>query len=73
VICTRVNSDHFPPFYARTKEERDEQRRVLYVGLTRAEKRLVVTHYTEGKYGALSRSPFLRNVPRDAVVIHEAT
>jgi len=73
VICTRVNSDHFPPFYARTQEERDEQRRVLYVGLTRAEKRLVVTHYTEGKYGDLSRSPFLRNVPRDAVVIHDGT
>ena len=64
VICTGVHDSAFPAYYAKTSEERAESRRLLYVGLTRAEERLVISHATSDRFDRTRRlSPFLRDVP----------
>jgi len=64
VLCTGVHDGAFPAFYDKTDADRRERRRVLYVGMTRAEQRLVLTHATTSPQGYdRERSPFLHAVP----------
>jgi superfamily I DNA/RNA helicase len=66
VICTGVHDSAFPAYYTKTTEERAESRRLLYVGLTRAEQHLVISHATSDRFDRTRRlSPFLRDVPRN--------
>nr|WP_279310173.1 3'-5' exonuclease [Salinibacter ruber] len=44
VVCMDVHDNAFPPYFARDPEERRESRRLLYVGMTRAERHLVLTY-----------------------------
>ena len=44
VVCMDVHDNAFPPFFARDPEEQRESRRLLYVGMTRAERHLVLTY-----------------------------
>ena len=44
VACMDVHDSAFPPYFARDPEERRESRRLLYVGMTRAERHLVLTY-----------------------------
>ena len=44
VVCMDVHDSAFPPYFARDPEERRESRRLLYVGMTRAERDLVLTY-----------------------------
>jgi superfamily I DNA/RNA helicase len=63
VVCMDVHDSAFPPFFARDPEERRESRRLLYVGMTRAERHLVLT-YPEHDRGYRRRpSPFLDGAP----------
>jgi len=68
VICTGVHDDAFPPFHAETADARRESRRLLYVGMTRAEQHLMLTYPNEAQQGwTRKRSRFLQNVPEDLV------
>ena len=63
VVCMDVHDNAFPPYFARDPEERRESRRLLYVGMTRAEQHLVLT-YPEQERGYQRRpSPFLDGAP----------
>lgn len=72
VICSGVHDSHFPFFSDRTKEEIAESRRLLYVGMTRAKRHLVITvPQSEKHYGKIYRklpSRFLRHLPAEHVV-----
>ena len=64
VICSGVHDSAFPAYYAETADEKRESRRVLYVGMTRAEERLVLTYTRQSRFGHdRARSPFLHRVP----------
>ena len=66
VICTGVHDSAFPAYYAKTDEDRAESRRLLYVGLTRAEEHLVISHTTADRFDRTRRlSPFLSDMPKD--------
>jgi len=68
VICTGVHDSAFPAYYAKTKDEQHESRRLLYVGLTRAEQHLVITHAMADRFGRKrSLSPFLKDMPGDLI------
>jgi superfamily I DNA/RNA helicase len=63
VVCMDVHDNAFPPYFSRDPEERRESRRLLYVGMTRAEQHLVLT-YPERERGYDRRpSPFLDAAP----------
>jgi len=63
VVCMDVHDNAFPPYFARDPEERRESRRLLYVGMTRAEQHLVLT-YPEHERGYDRRpTPFLDAAP----------
>jgi len=63
VVCMDVHDNAFPPYFSRDPEERRESRRLLYVGMTRAERHLVLT-YPERERGYDRRpSPFLDGAP----------
>jgi superfamily I DNA/RNA helicase len=65
VICQNVDSGSFPPFFADTQEDEREARRLLYVGMTRAEQRLVLTAAAENHRGfGQDWTTYLRSAPR---------
>lgn len=49
----------------------EEERRLCYVGITRAEKELIITHvrsrFRNGTTMACYKSPFLREIPKEAI------
>ena len=59
VVIMRAAEGRYPSFAARTKEMVDEGRRLLYVGLSRAMRRLVITSATEDGAGY---TPFIEKV-----------
>jgi superfamily I DNA/RNA helicase len=59
VVCMDVHDNAFPPYFARDPEERRESRRLLYVGMTRAEQHLVLTYPEQERGYQRSPSPFL--------------
>ena len=65
VVCSGVHDSAFPHFGDKhDPEAQRESRRVLYVGLTRAERSLVVTYPTETHGYKKRRTPFLKNARR---------
>ncbi|WP_103029604.1 UvrD-helicase domain-containing protein [Salinibacter altiplanensis] len=67
VVCMDAHDNAFPPYFARAPEERRESRRLLYVGMTRAEHRLVLT-YPERERGYDRRpTAFLDAAPEELV------
>jgi superfamily I DNA/RNA helicase len=63
VVCMDVHDNAFPPYFARGPEERRESRRLLYVGMTRAERHLVLTYPKRERGYDRRPSPFLDSVP----------
>jgi superfamily I DNA/RNA helicase len=63
VVCMDVHDNAFPPYFARDPEERRESRRLLYVGMTRAERHLVLTYPRQERGYTRRPSPFLDNAP----------
>ena len=63
VVCMDVHDNAFPPYFARDPEERRESRRLLYVGMTRAEQHLVLTYPEQERGYQRSPSPFLDRAP----------
>jgi superfamily I DNA/RNA helicase len=64
VVCMDVHDNAFPPYFARDPEERRESRRLLYVGMTRAEQHLVLTYPEEERGYRRRPSPFLDGAPQ---------
>ncbi len=63
VVCMDVHDNAFPPYFARDPEERRESRRLLYVGMTRAEQHLVLTYPKRERGYDRRPSPFLDAAP----------
>jgi len=65
VVCMDVHDSAFPPYFARDPEERRESRRLLYVGMTRAERHLVLTYPRRERGYGRKPSPFLDDAPEE--------
>ncbi len=63
VVCMDVHDSAFPPYFARDPEGRRESRRLLYVGMTRAERTLVLTYPRRERGYDRRPSPFLDAAP----------
>ena len=63
VVCMDVHDSAFPPYFARDPEGRRESRRLLYVGMTRAERTLVLTYPRPERGYDRRPSPFLDAAP----------
>jgi DNA helicase-2/ATP-dependent DNA helicase PcrA len=66
-----VHNNAFPPYFARDPEERRESRRLLYVGMTRAERHLVLTYPTRERDYDRRPSPFLDAAPERLLHVTE--
>ena len=65
VFVVGLSEGQFPISYAKTEQERDEERRLFYVALTRARRKLVLSFAERTKQGAGSLraiSPFLQDI-----------
>ncbi len=71
VFVTGLEDGLLPHFNSETKEEMEEERRLLYVGMTRAEKRLLLStclrRRVAGRYQDQDESPFLEEIPEHLV------
>ncbi|MCL2390147.1 MAG: UvrD-helicase domain-containing protein, partial [Endomicrobia bacterium] len=69
VFIVGLEQDIIPFYRAKEKSEIEEERRLLYVGMTRAEQRLFLTRSVKrkwfGTYKKLSPSPFLEKIEND--------
>lgn len=69
VFIAGLENEILPLYRAKTPDEIEEERRLLYVGMTRAEDRLYLTHSEKrmwlGAYRNLEISPFLEKIKDD--------
>ncbi|MCL1972745.1 MAG: UvrD-helicase domain-containing protein [Endomicrobia bacterium] len=69
VFITGLEQDIIPFYRAKTDVETEEEKRLLYVGMTRAEQRLFLTRSVKrkwfGTYKKLAPSPFLEKIEDD--------
>ena len=69
VFVTGLEDGIIPLYRAKTPEEKEEERRLLYVGMTRAQRRLFLSHCLKrkwlGTYKNLEISPFLAKIKED--------
>ena len=71
VVCMDAHNNAFPPFFARAPEERRESRRLLYVGMTRAEQHLVLTYPKRERDYDRRPTPFLNGAPDGLLDLEE--
>lgn len=73
VFLVGCNEGVFPSSFNTTKEDIEEERRLMYVGITRAEKELFITHTEKrrmfnGKgYQKSEPSRFIKNLPEELI------
>ncbi len=71
VIIAGADENEFPSYGARLSGNEEEEKRVFYVALTRAKKKLVITYSAKKTFGQNSYerkpSPYLDYLPSDAV------
>ncbi|MDO4541042.1 MAG: UvrD-helicase domain-containing protein [Syntrophomonadaceae bacterium] len=76
VFMTGMEEGVFPSFRAETPEEMEEERRICYVGITRAQRRIYFTHaHSRFMYGYERSNPpsrFLQELPAQHVAAPEA-
>jgi len=72
VVCMDAHDNAFPPYFARDPEERRESRRLLYVGMTRAERHLVLTYPNRERGYDRRPTPFLDNAPDQLLRVESA-
>ena len=68
VFLLGVEEGTIPDFRATTPEQVEEERRVLYVGMTRAMRRLCLMWAASSRGHERSLSRFLRDAPPDLLV-----
>ena len=71
MVITGLEEGHLPALRSDTPETLEEERRLFYVGITRARKHLMLTHAESrtmhGGRDYRLPSRFLREIPRDAL------
>ena len=72
VVCMDVHDNAFPPYFARDPEERRESRRLLYVGMTRAERHLVLTYPKRERGYDRRPTAFLDAAPDELLQVTDA-
>lgn len=70
VFIVGTEDDTIPSFQCRTEAELAEERRVLYVGMTRAKQRLILSHIAEWKGHQKTPSRFLSDIPDALITKH---
>lgn len=61
-----IQNNTFPSYMAIKEGNLAEEKRVFYVAITRAKKRLVITYNSQGKYGHRNEiSQFINYIPKD--------
>ena len=71
VFIAGLENGLLPLYKAQTEKEIDEEKRLLYVGITRAKQRLFLTHSLKrrifGKIEDRKISPFLQDIEKDLI------
>lgn len=66
VFLAGIQNNTFPSYMAIKEENLAEEKRVFYVAITRAKKRLVITYNSQGKYGHRNEiSQFINYIPKE--------
>ena len=72
VIVAGADENEFPSYGARMSGNDEEEKRVFYVALTRAKKKLIITYSAKKTFGQASYerkpSPYLAYLPPDGVI-----
>ena len=66
VFLAGIQNNTFPSYMAIKEGNLAEEKRVFYVAITRAKKRLVITYNSQGKYGRRNEiSEFINYIPKE--------
>uniref|UniRef100_UPI0039EA0BE1 3'-5' exonuclease n=1 Tax=Clostridium perfringens TaxID=1502 RepID=UPI0039EA0BE1 len=66
VFLAGIQNNTFPSYMAIKESNLSEEKRVFYVAITRAKKRLVITYNSQGKYGHRNEiSQFINYIPKE--------
>lgn len=66
VFLTGIQNNTFPSYMSIKEGNLAEEKRVFYVAITRAKKRLVITYNSQGKYGHRNEiSQFINYIPKE--------
>ncbi|MDM0473137.1 3'-5' exonuclease [Clostridium perfringens] len=66
VFLAGIQNNTFPSYMAIKEGNLSEEKRVFYVAITRAKKRLVITYNSQGKYGHRNEiSQFINYIPKE--------
>lgn len=66
VFLAGIQNNTFPSYMAIKEGNLAEEKRVFYVAITRAKKRLVITYNSQGKYGHINEiSQFINYIPKE--------
>ncbi|WP_255993594.1 3'-5' exonuclease [Clostridium perfringens] len=66
VFLAGIQNNTFPSYMAIKEGNLSEEKRVFYVAITRAKKRLVITYNSQGKYGHRNQiSEFINYIPKE--------
>lgn len=66
VFLAGIQNNTFPSYMAIKEGNLSEEKRVFYVAITRAKKRLVITYNSQGKYGRRNEiSQFINCIPKE--------
>ncbi|MGV1066453.1 3'-5' exonuclease [Clostridium perfringens] len=66
VFLAGIQNNTFPSYMVIKEGNLEEEKRVFYVAITRAKKRLVITYNSQGKYGRRNEiSEFINYIPKE--------
>ncbi|MDK0538562.1 3'-5' exonuclease [Clostridium perfringens] len=66
VFLAGIQNNRFPSYMSIKEGNLSEEKRVFYVAITRAKKRLVITYNSQGKYGHRNEiSQFINYIPKE--------
>lgn len=63
VILAGADDRNFPNFFSREEKTEEEEKKVFYVAISRAKKKLILTKYAHNGREPLLPSPYTKNIP----------
>ncbi len=63
VILAGADDRNFPSFFSRSEGAEEEEKKVFYVAISRAKKKLILTRAAYNGHYKLAPSPFVKNIP----------